>query len=527
MNPAMAELPLSEILKVESKPSLPLTKVIATVGGNSRTVEELTDLLTAGMSIARFDFSFADAAYHTQTLENLKVAMQRTGKLCATMMDTKGPEVAIVRGSPETEHPPIMVEEGGLITITTDTSKPCSSEFLPVDFPSLPTLVKIGTSVFVGQYLFTGAETTSCYLTVQSITQDSVVCKANNSATLTGAILNVQIVGVIGENNCLPPTDIANIMGWCVPNQIDFISLSFCMSASDVLQCRKVLCDAGSRTQVIAKVERVQALKNFEEILVEADGIIFSRGCLGLDIPSEKMFLLQKNVIQKCNEAGKPVVLTRVVDTMTSAPRPTRAEATDVANAVLDGVDGIMLGAETLRGMYAKSATSTVLSICSEAEKVYNYESHYSKTIKSVGISSEAYELTEATEQEALASSAVRAARKVNAAMLVVFTETGATAKLLAKYKPETPIVSLVIPQLKTDGLSWSMDGVMSARQSLLYRAVFPQLCEPKSANGNNDSKEDLAIKAGKDRGIVKEGDCVVVCQRMGDTSIVKIVEVN
>ena len=205
--------------------------------------------------------------------------------------------------------------------------------------------------------------------------------------------------------------------------------------------------------QVVAKLERIGALRNFNSILAVADAIILSRACLGLDVPVEKIALIQKMVLMKCNLAGKPVIITRVMDSMTSNPRPTRAEATDVANIVLDGADGILLGAETLRGENCALAVRTILSICKEAEKVFPYDDHFRKVMDLV----EAEDVM--TPSEALASSAVRSSMKCGASMIIVFTETGTTARLLSKYRPAVPILSIIIPHLKTKKLKWVRRG--------------------------------------------------------------------
>ncbi|KAL1553169.1 pyruvate kinase [Salvia divinorum] len=192
-------------------------------------------------------------------------------------------------------------------------------------------------------------------------------------------------------------------------------------------------------------------LDNFDEILQEADGIILARGNLGIDLPPEKVFLYQKEAIHKCNVAGKPAVVTRVVDSMTDNLRPTRAEATDVANAVLDGSDAILLGAETLRGLYPVETISTVGKICAEAEKAYNQDLYFKKAVNHVG--------EPMTHLESIASSAVRAAIKVKASIIICFTSSGRAARLIAKYRPTMPVLSVVIPRLKTNQLSWTFSG--------------------------------------------------------------------
>mmetsp|Transcript_25267 Transcript_25267/g.47777 ORF Transcript_25267/g.47777 Transcript_25267/m.47777 type:complete len:580 (+) Transcript_25267:93-1832(+) len=526
---------LSSILISDRVPVLTKSKVCCTVGSKSRSVAELVELLNAGMSIARFDFSWGDQEYHSETLRNLEAAMKQTGKLCATMLDTRGPELLIERkdafaqefqeydlGAPD----PIILKEDDMITITTDMSMPCNNMYLPIDNKRLPALCKPGDIIFVGQYLFTGSDTTSVYMEVESVTETEIVCVCNNAAELCGKLLIMQIVGKEDLSmNTLTEGDIKNIVEWGVPNKVTFISLSYCKDGKCVQELKSLLAEHKSDTQVAAKVERVTALRNFDSILEHADAVILSRACLGLDVPVEKMALIQKMVLQKCNLAGKPVIITRVMDSMTSNPRPTRAEATDVANIVLDGADGILLGAETLRGDHAALSVRTVLSICKEAEKVFPYDEHFRKVM----------DVTEAggtmTQAEALASSAVRAAMKVEASMLVVFTESGTTARQLSKYRPRMPILSVIIPRLRTNGLRWVLEGDHEARRCAIHRGVFPVLAEPSAAAGDASKLVegpvlDLALSYGRQLGLCTPGSAVVVCQRLGHSATVKVLVV-
>ncbi|XP_022862415.1 pyruvate kinase 1, cytosolic-like isoform X1 [Olea europaea var. sylvestris] len=225
--------------------------------------------------------------------------------------------------------------------------------------------------------------------------------------------------------------------------------------------------------------------------------------------------------------AGKPAVITRVVDTMTNNLRPTRAEATDVANAVLDGCDAILLGAETLRGLYPIETISTVGKICAEAEKVFNQDQYFKETVKYVG--------EPMAHLESIASSAVRAAIKVKASIIICFTSSGRAARLIAKYRPTMPVLSVVIPRLKTNSSSaFQADGSflhVQATQSLIVRGLLPLIADPRqpaeSIDAIDESVLKVAIDHGKTLGIVKSHDRVVVCQKVGDASVVKIIELE
>ncbi|KVH54667.1 Pyruvate kinase [Cynara cardunculus var. scolymus] len=494
-----------------------MTKIVGTLGPRSRSVDVISGCLKAGMSdtcsfgdlivvdvaVARFDFSWGNSEYHQETLENLKAAVKSTKKLCAVMLDTVGAEMQVVNKSEKA----ISLQQDDVVILTPDENQEASSQLLPINFPGLAKAVKAGDTIFVGQYLFTGSETTSVWLEVDKVEGADVICKIKNSATLAGALFTLHASQIHIDLPTLTDKDKENISTWGVPNKIDFLSLSYTRHAQDVREAREFLSKHGdlSQTQIFAKIENIEGLTHFDEILQEADGIILSRGNLGIDLPPEKVFLFQKAALYKCNMAGKPAVVTRVVDSMTDNLRPTRAEATDVANAVLDGSDAILLGAETLRGLYPVETISIVGKICAEAEKVFNQDLYFKKTVKYVG--------EPMSHLESIASSAVRAAIKVKASVIICFTSSGRAARL------------------KTNQLRWSFSGAFEARQSLIVRGLFPMLADPRhpaeSTSATNESVLKVALDHGKTSGVIKSHDRVVVCQKVGDASVVKIIELE
>ncbi|KAJ6805741.1 pyruvate kinase 1, cytosolic-like [Iris pallida] len=494
-----------------------LTKIVGTLGPKSHSVETIEACLSAGMSVARFDFSWLDAAYHQKTLDNLRTAMKNVNKLCAVMLDTMGPELHVLNATGNS----IELKAGDHVTVTPDLSKAPSSEVLPINYTDVAKAVKAGDTIFVGQYLFTGSETTSVWLEVLETSDHEVTCLVKNSAILSGFILTMHISQVQINLPTLTSTDKQVISTWGVQNNVDLISLSYTRSAEDVRELRTFLRSQNlHETQIYAKVENVEGLEQFDEILHEADGIILSRGNIGIDLPPEKVFLFQKTAVHKCNLAGKPAIITRVVDTMTDNLRPTRAEATDVANAVLDGTDGILLGAETLRGLYPVEAINTVGRICAEAESVYNQSVQFKQIVKHAG--------QPMSHAESVASSAVRAAVKVKAAAIVVFTSSGKAARLIAKYRPPMPVLAVVIPRLVSDSSKESFSGTTQATQFLAVRGIYPILASASTAtevDSNEESGLKLALKYGQSVGIVKPYDRAVIFQRIGDSSVVKIVE--
>ncbi|KAH9738480.1 Pyruvate kinase 2 [Citrus sinensis] len=542
-----------------------MTKIVGTLGPKSRSVDVISGCLKAGMSVARFDFSWGNTEYHQETLENLKAAVKTTKKLCAVMLDTVGPELQVVNKSEKA----ISLKADGSVVLTPDCGQEATSQVLPINFDGLAKSVKKGDTIFIGQYLFTGSETTSVWLEVSEVKGNDVTCVIKNTATLAGSLFTLHASQIRIELPTLSDKDKEVISSWGVQNKIDFLSLSYTRHAEDVRQAREYLSKLGdlSQTQIFAKIENIEGLTHFDEILQAADGIILSRGNLGIDLPPEKVFLFQKAALYKCNMAGKPAVVTRVVDSMTDNLRPTRAEATDVANAVLDGSDAILLGAETLRGLYPVETISIVGKICAEAEKVFNQDLYFKKTVKCVG--------EPMTHLESIASSAVRAAIKVKASVIICFTSSGRAARyssfsvgrLIAKYRPTMPVLSVVIPRLKTNQLKWSFSGAFEARQSLIVRGLFPMLADPRhptaswpslgclglifgsklciltrpvycalsaccnsqaeSTNATNESVLKVALDHGKASGVIKSHDRVVVCQKVGDASVVKIIELE
>ena len=244
-----------------------------------------------------------------------------------------------------------------------------------------------------------------------------------------------------------------------------------------------------------------------------------ARGDLGMEIPVEKIFLAQKMMIYKCNLAGKPVVTaTQMLESMIKSPRPTRAEATDVANAVLDGTDCVMLSGESAAGAYPEIAVKTMARICIEAESSLDYSTIYKEMIKATPVPM--------SPLESLASTAVRTANKAQAKLIVVLTRGGTTAKLVAKYRPAVPILSVVVPVLTTDSFDWTCSDETPARHSLIYRGLIPLLAEGSAKATDAESTEvilNAALNSATKKGLCVQGDAVVVLHRVGSASVIKI----
>ncbi|CAN1259747.1 Pyruvate kinase, cytosolic isozyme [Linum perenne] len=313
----------------------------------------------------------------------------------------------------------------------------------------------------------------------------TVRCRCQNSAML-GERKNVNLPGVVVDLPTLTEKDKEDILQWGVPNGIDMIALSFVRKGSDLQE----------------------GVINFDEILRETDAFMVARGDLGMEIP-----------VEKCNLVGKPVVTaTQMLESMIKSPRPTRAEATDVANAVLDGTDCVMLSGESAAGLYPELAVKTMRRICIEAESSLDYKTIFKEMIRSTPLPM--------SPLESLASSAVGTANKARAKLIIVLTRGGTTATLVAKYRPSVPILSVVVPVLTTDSFDWGCSDESPARHSLIYRGLIPLLAEGSSrATDAESTKEilDAALKSAIKKGLCNAGDAVVVLHRIGAASVIKI----
>lgn len=271
------------------------------------------------------------------------------------------------------------------------------------------------------------------------------------------------------------------------------------------------------------QVENQEGVANFDDILANTDAFMVARGDLGMEIPIEKIFLAQKVMIYKCNIQGKPVVTaTQMLESMIKSPRPTRAEATDVANAVLDGTDCVMLSGETAAGAYPELAVRTMAKICIEAESTIDYGDVFKRIME--------HSPVPMSPLESLASSAVKMANSAKAALILVLTRGGSTAKLVAKYRPGMPILSVVVPEIKTDSFDWSCSDESPARHSLIFRGLVPILSAASARASNEETTEEaieFAIQHAKNKGLCKNGDAVVALHRVGTASVIKILTVK
>ena len=343
-------------------------------------------------------------------------------------MDTKGPEIRsgfFANGAKK-----INLVKGQTITLTTDYAFKGDEQKLACSYPAMATSVQPGQSVLVADG--------SLVLTVLScdIPAGEVQCRVENNASI-GERKNMNLPGVVVDLPTLTEKDINDIQNWGIKNEVDFIAASFVRKASDIHKIREVLGEEyAKKIKIIAKIENQEGLDNYDDILDVTDGIMVARGDLGMEIPPQKVFLAQKMMIRKANIAGKPVVTaTQMLESMINNPRPTRAECSDVANAVLDGTDCVMLSGETANGEHPSAAVKIMAETCTEAESATNFNSLYqavrNSTLSRYGTLS---------TSESIASSAVKTAIDIHAKAIIVCSETGTTAAQVAKFRPGRPI---------------------------------------------------------------------------------------
>ena len=347
----------------------------------------------------------------------------------AVLLDTKGPEIR--SGFFADGAKSITLVKGETLTLTTDYAFKGDAKKLACSYPSLPKSVNPGQKILVADG--------SLVLTVLSCDEAAgeVDTRIDNNAKI-GERKNMNLPGVVVELPTLTEKDIDDIKNWGCKNKVDFIAASFVRKASDIHKIREVLGEEHGHIKIICKIENLEGLENYPEILAATDAIMVARGDLGMEIPPEKVFLAQKYMIREANIAGKPVITaTQMLESMISNPRPTRAECSDVANAVYDGTDAVMLSGETANGPFYRDAVEVMVRTCCEAESSVNwnllFQSVRNSTLKR-------YKLPAG---ESIASSAVKTAIDVGAKAIIVLSETGNTARMVAKFRPGIPIAVL------------------------------------------------------------------------------------
>ena len=411
-----------------------MTKVVCTIGPKSEKKEVLKELVLSGMNVMRLNFSHGDHEEHGARIKTIREISKETGKHVAILLDTKGPEIRT--GSHAEGDVKYDLVEGQDFIVTTDYSFKGTPEKISVSYPGMTKDLKPGDTILVDDGLI-GLE-------VKEIKGEEIFCKVKNSGAL-GQKKGVNLPGVSVSLPALAEKDKADLKFGCEVG-VDYIAASFIRKASDVAEVRRVLDEnGGENIKIISKIENQEGIDNFDEILELSDGIMVARGDLGVEVPVEEVPFMQKMMIRKCNAVGKPVITaTQMLDSMQKNPRPTRAEAGDVANAILDGTDAVMLSGESAKGKYPVEAVRTMATISAKTDEYGVPKIFYTHDV---------------TITEAISKGAVEAAENLGAKLIVCWTKTGRAAKMIRKYNPSMPIIALT-------------DSDVTARQLALVRGV-------------------------------------------------------
>ncbi|EIT85440.1 pyruvate kinase [Fictibacillus macauensis ZFHKF-1] len=465
------------------------TKIVCTIGPASESIEKLTQLMEAGMNVARLNFSHGDFEEHGARIKNIRIAAEKLGKTVAILLDTKGPEIRT------------QTLEGGVAELVAGQELVISMEEvignekkISVTYPGLVDDVRVGSKILLDDGLIE--------LEVMNVGQKELTTKVLNSGTLKNKKgvnvpnVSVKLPGITDKD--------AKDIEFGIEQGIDFIAASFVRRATDVLEIREILEKHQAQSiQIIPKIENQEGVENIDEILAVSDGLMVARGDLGVEIPAEEVPLVQKMLIKKCNELGKPVITaTQMLDSMQRNPRPTRAEASDVANAIFDGTDAIMLSGETAAGTYPVEAVQTMHKIASRAEAGLDYRSILSQRSKE----------SKTTITDAISQSVSFTALNLESDAILTATERGFTARMISKYRPKAPLIAVT-----------SHEDVM--RKLALVWGVYP--VRGKKAE-TTDEMFQVAIESSLASGLVHHGSVVVITAgvpvgKTGSTNLLKV----
>ncbi|MDC0611137.1 pyruvate kinase PykF [Vibrio sp.] len=448
------------------------TKIVCTIGPKTESLEKLTELVNAGMNVMRLNFSHGDYEEHGTRINNFRQVMANTGETLAILLDTKGPEIRTIKleGGQDVE-----LEAGQEFVFTTDSTVIGNKNTVAVTYPGFASDLAVGNTILVDDGLIE--------MKVISKTENDVTCTVLNNGAL-GENKGVNLPGVKVSLPALSEKDKNDLKFGCEQG-VDFVAASFIRKASDVQEIREFLnANGGKDIHIISKIENQEGVDNFDEILELSDGIMVARGDLGVEIPAEEVIFAQKMMIEKCNRARKMVITaTQMLDSMIKNPRPTRAEAGDVANAIMDGTDAVMLSGETAKGKYPVEAVTIMAQIAARTDSALQAE---------LGdrLDSPRLRIT-----EAVCKGAVDTAEKLTAPLIIVATQAGKSARSVRKYFPTANILALTTNK-------------KTAAQLVLTKGVIPIIVD---AIENTDSFYHLGKEIALETKLGKKGDIVVM----------------
>ena len=475
------------------------TKIVCTMGPNTDNREIMKELALNGMDVARFNFSHGDHAEHKHRLEILESVREELGIPIASLLDTKGPEI---RTGKLKDGKKVTLKEGDLYTLTTEEIVGDETRGY-INYAGLAEDVKPGDRILIDDGLIE--------LHVREVNGTDIVCRIENGGEL-GEKKGVNVPGVRVKLPALTDKDKEDIR-FGVDAGFDFVAASFVRNADAIRENREILDEKGSAMQIIAKIENEEGIENIDSIIEASDGIMVARGDMGVEIPAEKVPHIQKMIIRKCNLACKVVITaTQMLDSMIRNPRPTRAEVSDVANAVYEGTDAVMLSGETAMGSYPIEAVRMMSQIAEESEKYLDYMFYQRRKVSAENLRN---------ISNTVCYSSVATASDLEAPVIVAPSVSGFTTRMLSKWRPKALIA----------GLSPSMTAV---RQMQLYWGVKP--FHAKRAE-STDALLFASVELLKEKGIVKEGEIVVATagvvtranrhEPVADTNIMRVMVVE
>ena len=396
------------------------TKIVCTIGPATKSEDMMKKLIEHGMNVARFNFSHGNYEYHKECLETLRKAAAELKLPVASMMDTKGPEVRLGRF---VDDKPVEIKNGDIYTLTTENCL-CTDKIGSVTFKKLPEDVTVGTRILINDGVIE--------LLAEKVTATEIVCRIIHG----GRLSNNKGINVPGVKLSMPYLSDADMsdLEFGAKMKYDFIAASFVRTAADINYLRRYTQSLGwFNARIIAKIENLEGVENIDEILEAADGIMVARGDMGVEIPFEKIPAIQKDLIHKGYNAGKQVITaTQMLESMIMNPRPTRAEITDVANAIYDGTSAIMLSGETAAGEFPVEAVSAMALIAETTEKDIDYKSRFHKREND----------SNPNIANAISHATVTTAHDLDVKAIITVTKGGSTARLISKYRPLCPIIS-------------------------------------------------------------------------------------
>ena len=474
-------------LTVQSPKDLRKTSIIGTIGPKTNSPEMLVNLRKAGLNIVRMNFSHGSYEYHQSVIDNARKSEELyPGRPLAIALDTKGPEIRTGTTVNEIDYP-IPPNHEMIFSTDEKYAKACDDKVMYIDYKNITKVISPGRVIYVDDGVLS-------FEVLEVVDDKTLKVKSLNAGKICSH-KGVNLPGTDVDLPALSEKDKADLR-FGVKNGVHMIFASFIRTAQDVLTIREVLGEDGKDIKIIVKIENQQGVNNFDEILAVTDGVMVARGDLGIEIPAPEVLAVQKKLIAKCNLAGKPVICaTQMLESMTYNPRPTRAEVSDVGNAILDGADCVMLSGETAKGNYPINAVMTMADTALIAEHTIAYLPFYDDIRNSTP--------KPTSTTETVAASAVAATFEQGAKAIIVLSTSGTTPRLLSKYRPMCPIIMVT-------------RNPTAARQAHLYRGVFPFIYEKDSIP---DWTEDVearviyGIERAKEMGILKDGDTYVSIQ--------------